>query len=604
MKSILLFFSFAITFSIQAQRFDWSTSAGYPGVANSYLGTVDLATDQEGNAYVMDYANTRQVCQGDTIELASSGYNLFLYKFNPEGDLIWGRAFGPGPGGATVKPLNLEFGPDNNLYALVNINANNIITQDSTYIISGPDNLILSINENGTINWINSIQFSCPTCLLLEIANDRIYYQAGQTLIKSMEFDQTPDTNFSFYYDSQTAISTLPFQGSAVFSNGDILLAGLHRGDASFIEGDTLVFDGNAGLFNNIAYVRLTSDFEPIWSKSFGYLHDPETHFIPVDIDANNQIYTGWEVLDSITIAGTTVLGDFNLWAGTLLSMDENGNPLWLRELQSSAALRINYLFADQETNKVWLTGISSSPTTVGDSIIIPGVNGSPILASVSPAGEFSSQTSLNQLPGGSQGKTIGKASSGQLYLGGNLNNGSNYSINCVEYPGNKGLYLSSFLDVPQNPPTPTIDGIGGQLSATPSFEGNIQWFLEGTAIEGANEQTYQASIGGNYSVVYSYDFGCTGTASSSIFFVETGIQKQSAHWVKVYPNPANNELHLVLPAEGEFTATIHSLTGQLVKEISSNSPEIQVQDLQNGVYLLQINQHGKLYQRRFSKMN
>lgn len=603
MKSILLLFSIVISISIQAQRFDWSTSAGYPGINNSYYGTVDLTTDSDGNAYVVDNANLPQVSQGDTFLINGTGTAMFIYKFNSSGELIWGNSYGTNAG--VVTPLNLEMGSDGNLYALAHINGtSDIYTATDTFDVPGPTNVIMSISPTGTVNWAEPVGYSCPACLMLEIANDRIYYQAGNALIKSMEFDQSPDASFNFYFEPGTAISAIPIQGSAAFSNGDILLAGLQRGNASFIAGDTLEQIGTPFLYCNISYVRLTADLQPVWANTFGGLHDPETHFIPTEIDANNQIYTGWEVLDTISIAGTTVIGNFNNWAGTILSLDANGNPLWLRELQSSAALRINYLFADQETNKVWLTGISSSPTTVGDSIITPGVNGSPILASVNPQGEFSSQISLNQFPGGTQGKTMGKAASGQFYLGGNLNGGMDYSINCIDYPGNKGLYLSSFLDVPQNPPTPTIDGSGGQLTATPSFAGNIQWFLEGTAIEGANEQTFQASVGGNYSVVYSYDFGCTETASSSIYFVETGIQKHSAQWVKVFPNPVNNELHLVLPAEGEFTATIHSLTGQLVKQISSNSSEIELQDLQNGVYLLQINQHGNLYQQRFSKMD
>jgi hypothetical protein len=53
MKIIFLLFSALFAHSIQAQRFDWSTSAGYPGINNSYYGTVDLTTDSDGNVYVV-----------------------------------------------------------------------------------------------------------------------------------------------------------------------------------------------------------------------------------------------------------------------------------------------------------------------------------------------------------------------------------------------------------------------------------------------------------------------------------------------------------------------------------------------------------------------
>jgi hypothetical protein len=601
MKFLLTLLAVIFSLTSHAQRFNWSTSAGYPGINNSYYGTVDLTTDSDGNVYVVDNANLPQVSQGDTFLINGSGTAMFIYKFNSSGELIWGNSFGTNAG--VVTPLNLEMGSDGNLYALAHINGtSDIYTETDTFDVPGPTNVILSISPTGTVNWAEPVGYSCPACMMLEIANDRIYYQAGNTLIKSMEFDQTPDTNFTFYFAPGTAILSIPMQGSAVFSNGDILLAGLQRGDASFIAGDTLEQVGNPFLYCNISYVRLTADLQPLWANTFGRLHDPETHFIPTEIDENNQIYSAWEVLDTISIAGTTVIGNFNNWAGTILSMDGNGNSLWLRELQSLAALRINYLFADEETNKVWLTGISSSPTTIGDSIITPGVNGSPILASMNPEGAFSNQMALIQMPGGSQGKTLGKATTGQLYMGGNLNGGSDYAINCIDYQGNKGLYISSFLDLPTNPPTPSISNDGPSLTATPPFEGNIQWYLDGEAIPDATNQTHQAIATGNYSVVYSYEFGCTGADTSSVFFVETGINKLNTLAVDVYPNPTSNILNIVLPETGEVAVNIWSGTGQLMKQFNTFNREIQTHELAEGLYFLQIEHQGKIYQQRFLK--
>ncbi|MEZ5172397.1 MAG: T9SS type A sorting domain-containing protein [Bacteroidia bacterium] len=590
----------SISFLASAQRFDWSTSAGYPAIANGYLGAVDLAADGEGNVYTFDYANLNQVCQGDTIEVVSPGSNLFVYKFSPDGNLIWGKAFGAGSGGGSVTPLNLEIGPDNSLYTLVHINASNIVTEDSIFQVSAPSNIILSINENGNINWVQSANFSCPACLMLEVANDRIYYQAGQSRIESMEFDQTPDTNYTFYFDPGTAIFTLPFLGSAVFSNGDILLAGLQAGDASFIEGDTLFQVDNPFLYRNISYVRLTPDLQPVWANTFGSLHDPETHFIPMAIDANDQIYTAWEVLDTISIAGTTVLGDFNAFAGAILSMNEIGSPLWLSELESNSALQPTYLFFDEESNKIWLTGISSTPTTIGDVVVTPGVNGSPILASFNSEGVFSNQITLNELPGGSKGKCIAKGLSGQLYLGGNLNNNSEYTINCLDYPGAKGLYVASFLDVPQNPPTPEIISEGITLTASPEFEGTIQWFLDGEAISGANEQTLEVNQDGNYSVVYSYEFGCEAEAVSEIVFISTAINKINLNNISFYPNPASDIIFLN-DAKSIESVEIYDSSGRIIFIQNNPVDHINVEQLCPGMYYLklicrgQINQTGKL---------
>jgi hypothetical protein len=602
LKHTLFLIAAFISVNTFAQRFNWSASSGYPEIVNSYRGAVDLTTDAQGNVYTFDYANLDQVCQGDTIERVSNGSNLFVYKFNPNGELIWAKAFGSGEAGAAVVPLNLEMGPDNNLYALVHINGNDIVSEDGTFQVISPTNVILCIDENGMLNWVESAEFNCTACFLLEIANEQIYYQAGATLIKSMAFDQSPVTNYSFYFDPATAILTLPIQGSAHFNNGDILLAGLQRGNASFISGDTLSLIGNPGLYSNISYVRLTPDLQPVWANSFGSLHDPEQHFIPVAIDSTDQIYTAWELLDTVTIAGTTVEGGFNNWAGTILSMDGNGNSLWFRELASDASMQLNDLLADITSNKIWVTGISNPPTTVGDSVLTPHVNGSPILASVNSDGVFANQITLNELPGTSQGLSLAKGLTNQLYLGGRLNGGSDYTINCLDYDGNYGLFVASFFDIPQNPPMPSITADGLLLTASPEFDGSIQWLFNGVELAGATSQSIEATAEGDYSVVYSYDFGCEGEATSSIVFVSNSVSKLNEESVMVIPNPADAVISIRIPGGERASVHIYSADGKLVRDGLTNATAIDISDLNPGLYLIRVLVNNEQYQTTLLK--
>jgi hypothetical protein len=46
-----------VVFQAQAQRFKWTTSAGYVGVANGYAGAIDVAIDSEGNSYTLVSGN-------------------------------------------------------------------------------------------------------------------------------------------------------------------------------------------------------------------------------------------------------------------------------------------------------------------------------------------------------------------------------------------------------------------------------------------------------------------------------------------------------------------------------------------------------------------
>jgi hypothetical protein len=577
-----------LTFAASAQRFDWSTSAGYPAINNSYNGALDLATDADGNAYVFDFANLAQVCQGTTVEVNGSGYALFVYKFNASGELLWARSFGTDAG--IVTPLNLVMGSDGFLYALVHTNTSDIYSDEGVFSVSGPKNVILKINSDGVLESVISTGFSCPQCLMLEIANDRIYYQSGATTIQAISLAQEVEATLTFQFDPGTAMMNVPILGSTVLSNGDLVFAGLQSGDIIVFEEDTLFQVDTPFLYRNIMYLRVNEDLVPQWATTYGYLHDPETHFIPLSSDANDQIYSCWEVLNDIEVAGTAIDGDFNAYAGAVFSMDANGEPLWLREIETQSAMKPNNLFSDHVTGKTWVTGISYGETTMGTEIITNTVNGSPLLVAVDNAGSFSSAIALTEMPGGSQGLAIGKAGEDQYYLSGRLNNGSDYTINCIDYTGNKGLFIASFYDIPVNPPTPVITvGGNGLLTASPEFEGNIQWYLNGVEIEGANELVYQAMESGDYSVTFSYDYGCTSESSSTIEDVAViSVDDKAQVALSLYPNPTDGLV--LVQSQTPCTLTVYDSAGS-VKEvylITQNKTTLNLRHLSSGLYLLE----------------
>lgn len=68
-------------------------------------------------------------------------------------------------------------------------------------------------------------------------------------------------------------------------------------------------------------------------------------------------------------------------------------------------------------------------------------------------------------------------------------------------------------------------------------------------------------------------------------------IAKNADINVSVYPNPANNTVTINTNTEGEATLEIITLEGKVVKSevLKSNSTEVNVSDLTNGIYLLNI---------------
>ncbi|MGN1239249.1 MAG: T9SS type A sorting domain-containing protein, partial [Paludibacteraceae bacterium] len=62
-------------------------------------------------------------------------------------------------------------------------------------------------------------------------------------------------------------------------------------------------------------------------------------------------------------------------------------------------------------------------------------------------------------------------------------------------------------------------------------------------------------------------------------------VVEESAKGITIYPNPAQDRL-VVQGAEGQ-TLRVYDLQGRLLKQ--TESTEVQVEDLANGTYLLQV---------------
>lgn len=70
---------------------------------------------------------------------------------------------------------------------------------------------------------------------------------------------------------------------------------------------------------------------------------------------------------------------------------------------------------------------------------------------------------------------------------------------------------------------------------------------------------------------------------------------------MKIYPNPANDKITIENPYGQTFTLKIYDLTGKVVKNeiIPSDKKLINVQDLCNGVYVLEFSSAEKDIQEK-----
>jgi pimeloyl-ACP methyl ester carboxylesterase len=149
--------------------------------------------------------------------------------------------------------------------------------------------------------------------------------------------------------------------------------------------------------------------------------------------------------------------------------------------------------------------------------------------------------------------------------------------------------------------PTVSISTNGMLLSSTSS--GNpisYQWYLNGSAINGATSSTYQATQDGVYYLEVSYDYGC---AVSNIQTLGSSGLNELLLLTKLFPNPAKD--HLFIESNMQIVNfNILDINGRMIFEKNDGSTihSIEISNLKKGIYLVEITDGANSITKRFIK--
>lgn len=114
----------------------------------------------------------------------------------------------------------------------------------------------------------------------------------------------------------------------------------------------------------------------------------------------------------------------------------------------------------------------------------------------------------------------------------------------------------------------------------------NYQWYLDGSAISGANQATFTPTQNGDYTVEVYFASGCPTTSAPYLFEINTSGIADYIHQIKVYPNPASTMIYF--SDDQSHRITIYDNTGRIVlQDIVSAS--LDISQLNNGVYIIEI---------------
>ncbi|MEX1193165.1 MAG: T9SS type A sorting domain-containing protein [Brumimicrobium sp.] len=361
----------------------------------------------------------------------------------------------------------------------------------------------------------------------------------------AFEFDETVATDPApNHYHS---IDEISIEGD-VITGGATSLTATVQGGTTFCGDETILVD-----YNGTGTYNAGNDFNLELSDELG------------DFTSATQIGTLASTSNTGTITGTIPAG-----------------------ITSGTAYRVRVVSTDDPfvgaDNGTDLT-LNPTPTATADALNTEVCEADDIeLTANTVGGATYSWTGPDGFTSSNQNPTINGVSS---------DNDGDYELT-IEQNGCVSEVSTVTITVNPIPAAPIITQNGNDLES--NYASGNQWFMDGSAISGATDQTYTVTANGEYTVVHTSAEGCESLPSSTFVVDDLSVSNQQAqNAVSIYPNPFTNKLSIVNLKDFQSLKVI-DVTGKVVKEMNISEPSIQLnaEKWEKGIYFLQMNKNGK----------
>jgi hypothetical protein len=521
----------------------------------------DLCTDDAGNIYFTGYFD-EVFNLGINSTLSNGANDIFIAKIDPNGNTIWAKIIG-GNGNDYATGIALDH--SGNLY--ISGSFRDTVDFDpgtavDNYISNGSDDaFLLKLDTAGNYQWTKTFGGSSSVginAIAIDSVNNIItagYYLGTVDFDPSMATsNSTSNGNSDAFIQKFDSTGNLlwnkTYGGNGSENNNEVHIANQsHIYITGFFQ-NTVDFDPSSGT-NNLssngdfdAFVQkldLNGNF--VWAKSFG---GPARDF-GYDLSTDN--------LGNITIVGEfrdTV--DLDPGPTSNYRVSNGGKDLFVQQL-------------DANGNFLWSNNWGASSNDEAKSILINSMGEMLIAGYINDSVDFDNGPSLNFQ---------------------NLNAGRDAFI----------MKLSNCASIDQS-----LTPSGLTLTANVTAD-SYQWVdcdNGNSIIPGETNQSFTPSSTGNYSVMLT-DNGCTTTSSCTSVLI-TALEDVKVDNIRVFPNPAHNELFLEAPNEITIQAIeILNINGQVIRQINANTSVIDVNELTQGIYILRVSTSNSIMYKRFVK--
>lgn len=364
---------------------------------------------------------------------------------------------------------------------------------------------------------------------------------------------------------------------------------------------DTTAYVSVGGTASNNTY-KWYKDLAPVSSKvsdssykfpSYGKYSAQITNSVATKLTLLTDIFN----YNGLPARRITYTGSTNLCNGDSIILQVDFDPgstyRWYKNFDLIPNASSSWYTA--KTSGSYFVAVSSSAgSTTSDNVkvnVFPSIS-TPFITANSPlffcAGQ--STTLMSNTATGNQwyrnGILINGATNQNLFVDSSGMYTVKVSLNGCSSPPSEGFLVT----VNPIPTQPTISQSGSVLKSS-SLNGN-QWFLNGIAIIGATDSTYNPTIPGQYSVQVTLS-GCQSPMSASISYVITAINSPNLEKnLILLPNPVKNKLFITYRNNrNRITVSVMDIRGRKVMSDASFITKIELDTklLADGIYIIRM---------------
>jgi hypothetical protein len=345
----------------------WSVRIG--GNDDEYV--QELVCDEDGNVVIAGYFyGTTQIGNDEYVSFGSQ--DIFIAKLNEEGDFLWSKRIG-GPMADYFHGLSLD--PELNFFVAGHFYNEIAIGDTTLIGNGSSDIFIAKFNPDGDLQWANasggssSDQISSSGCdpsgNLLVTGSFYYDFTISDTTLTTID----PVGVFIAKYHPDGQLESV-IQLNGTYLNTDVCLSAASSGDF-YISGnfsEQITFGDEvfvAGEFNQDIYLaRYDGDFNLQWAK---YAHSYSSdQVVDIETDAAGNVYVAGHYLDTIHFDDLTL--NYTLCCGSreifIVKYDASGNIIWGDTISGARANLQSIELTSQE--ELLLSGLFSEEVRMG----------------------------------------------------------------------------------------------------------------------------------------------------------------------------------------------------------------------------------------------